>query len=201
MRRCLCRWRSCRRSEITPYVWVHRTMFGTPRRVGVPSENLGACVAPMAARLNITLRGQNGVSPNCCRSLKMLWSIAGCLFGMLLLRRKILPVLPLDRKASAVRPPDPTFPYLRLGVIAAAIIIAALFSVLGRPGTEKVESPKAVAIATRPSIISPSSAPPQILASIDCQPSQDLHRRRPINQRPQSGKPTSHSATPDSCNF
>jgi hypothetical protein len=146
----------------------------------VPSENLGACGAPMAARLNITLRGQNGVSPNCCRSLKMLWSIAGCLFGMLLLRRKILPALPPDRKASAVRPPDPNFPYLRLGVIAAAIIIAALFSVLGRPGTEKVESPKAVAIATRPSIISPSSAPPQKLASLESNPPETLSQETAV---------------------
>jgi hypothetical protein len=77
--------------------------------------------------------------------------------------------LPLDRKASAVRS-SANFPHLRLGVIAAAIIVAALFSVLGRPGTEKVESPKAVAIATRPSIISPSSAPPQILASLESNP-------------------------------
>ena len=146
----------------------------------MPSENLGACGAPMAARLNITLRGQNGVSPNCCRSLKMLWSIAGCLFGMLLLRRKILPALPPDRKASAVRPPDPNFPYLRLGVIAAAIIIAALFSVLGRPGTEKVESPKAVAIATRPSIISPSSAPPQKLASLESNPPETLSQETAV---------------------
>jgi hypothetical protein len=85
--------------------------------------------------------------------------------GLLLLRWKILPTLPLDRKASAVRPSDPNFSYLRPGAVAAAIIIAALFSVLGRLGTEKVESPKAVAIATRPSIISPSSAPPQKPAS------------------------------------
>jgi hypothetical protein len=77
--------------------------------------------------------------------------------------------LPLDRKASAVRS-SANFPHLRLGVITAAIIIAALLSVSGRPGTEKVENPKAVAIASRPSIISPSSAPPQILASIESNP-------------------------------
>jgi hypothetical protein len=78
--------------------------------------------------------------------------------------------LPLNRKASAVRS-SANFPHLRLGVIAAAIIIAALLSVSGRPGTEKtVQNPKAVAIAARPSIISPSSAPPQILASIESNP-------------------------------
>jgi hypothetical protein len=81
---------------------------------------------------------------------------------MLPLRWKILLILPLDRKASAVRSSDPNIPHLRLGVIAAAVMIAALVSVLGRPGTEKVESPKTVAIATRPSITTPSSPPPQI---------------------------------------
>jgi hypothetical protein len=86
------------------------------------------------------------------------------------LRWKILLTLPLDRKASAVRSSDPNIPHLRLGVIAAAMMIAALFSVLGRPGTEKVESPKTVAIATRPSITSPSSAPPQIPASLESNP-------------------------------
>jgi hypothetical protein len=89
---------------------------------------------------------------------------------MLPLRWKILPTLALDREASAGRSSDSNFPHLRLGVIAAAIIIAALFSVLGRPGTEKVESPKAVAIATRPSIISPSTTPPQIPASLESNP-------------------------------
>jgi hypothetical protein len=68
---------------------------------------------------------------------------------------------PVDRKVSVVRPSDFNFPHLRLGAIAAAIVIAALFSVLGRPGTEKVERPNAVAIATTPSITSPSIAPPQ----------------------------------------
>jgi hypothetical protein len=77
--------------------------------------------------------------------------------------------LPLDRKASAVRS-SANFPHLRVGVIAAAIIIAALLSVLGRPATEEVESPKGVAIATRPSIIAPSSAPPQILAPLESNP-------------------------------
>jgi hypothetical protein len=47
------------------------------------------------------------------------------------------------------------------------MMIAALFLVLGRPGTEKVESPKTVAIATPPSITSTSSAPPQIPASLE----------------------------------
>jgi hypothetical protein len=77
---------------------------------------------------------------------------------MMLLRWKMLPTLPPDWKASVVRPSHPNFPYLRLGAIAAAIIISALLSVLGRPGTAKVERPKAVAVATPPSIISPSSA-------------------------------------------
>jgi hypothetical protein len=77
--------------------------------------------------------------------------------------------LPLDRKASAVRS-SANFPYLRVGVIAAAIIIAALLSVLGRPTTKEVESPKGIAIATRPSIISPSSASPQILAPLESNP-------------------------------
>jgi hypothetical protein len=87
---------------------------------------------------------------------------------MLPLRWKILPTLPLDRKASAVR--SSNFPHLRLGVIAAAIILAALFSALGRPGTERAESPKTVAVAIRPSITSPSSAPPQIPASLESNP-------------------------------
>lgn len=45
----------------------------------MPLEKLGAYIAlaSMAARLNIALRGQNGVSPNCCRSLRVLWSSAG----------------------------------------------------------------------------------------------------------------------------
>jgi hypothetical protein len=41
---------------------------------------------------------------------------------------------------------------------------------LGRPGNEKVESPKTVGIATRLSIISPSSAPPQTPASFESNP-------------------------------
>jgi hypothetical protein len=90
-----------------------------------------------------------------------------CLFGMLLLQWKILPALPLVRKASAVRPSDPNFPYLRLGVIAATIIIATLLSVLGRPGTKKLERPKAVAIVTPPSITSPSGAPLQRPAALE----------------------------------
>jgi hypothetical protein len=49
-------------------------------------------------------------------------------------------------------------------------MIAALFSALGRPGTEKAESPKTVAIATPPSIASPSSAPPQVPASLEPNP-------------------------------
>jgi hypothetical protein len=89
---------------------------------------------------------------------------------MLPLRWKILPTLPVDRKASVLRTPDPKFPYLRFGLIAAAIIVAALFSVLGRPGTEKGESPKAVAIASPPSIIPPSNPPPQKLASLESTP-------------------------------
>jgi len=45
-------------------------------------------------------------------------------------------------------------------------MIAALFSVSGRPGTEKAERLRAVAIATPPSIIPPSSAAPQKPASL-----------------------------------
>jgi hypothetical protein len=80
---------------------------------------------------------------------------------MLLLRCKILPTLPSDRRASVVRPSDPNSPYLRLGLLAAAIIIAALFSFLGGLGTEKGERSRAVAVAIPPSITSPSSPRPQ----------------------------------------
>jgi hypothetical protein len=86
---------------------------------------------------------------------------------MLPLRWKILA---LDREASAVRSSASNFPHLRLGVIAAAIIIAALFSVLDRPRTEKVESPKPVGTSTRPSIISSSTASPQIPAALESNP-------------------------------
>jgi hypothetical protein len=89
---------------------------------------------------------------------------------MLPVRWKIPSTLALDREASAVRSSDSNFPHLRIGVIAAAIIIAALFSVSGRPGTEKVESLKTVGMSTRPSIISPSMAPPQIPASLKSDP-------------------------------
>jgi hypothetical protein len=88
-----------------------------------------------------------------------------CLFGMLLLQCKIQPTPPSDRRASVVRSADPNFPYLRLGLLAAAIIIAALFSFFGRLGTEESEQPRAVAADTPPSITSPSSARPQKSAS------------------------------------
>jgi hypothetical protein len=88
---------------------------------------------------------------------------------MLPLRWKTLLTPPLDPKAPAIRSSDPNFP-LRLGVIAAAIMIAALFSVFARPGTEKVESPKTIANATRPSIASLSSVPPQTPASLESNP-------------------------------
>jgi hypothetical protein len=86
------------------------------------------------------------------------------------LRWNIFLTHPLDRKAPAVRSSYPNIPHLRLGVIAAAIMIAALFSVLARPGTQKAESPKTVAIATPPSITSPSSTPPQTPASLESNP-------------------------------
>src|SRR5260370_21252842 len=101
-----------------------------------------------------------------------------CLFGTLLLR--FLPTLPLDRNPSVVRRSDPNFPYLRLGLIAAAIIISALFSVLGRLGAEKVERPKAVAIATPPSIIPPSRAAPHKLASLESNPPETLPRETAV---------------------
>ena len=88
-----------------------------------------------------------------------------CLFGMLLLQCKIQPTLPSNGRASVVRPADPNSPYLRLGLIAAAIIIAALVSFLGRLGGEKGEQPRAVEVATPPSTPSPSSARPQRSAS------------------------------------
>jgi hypothetical protein len=102
-----------------------------------------------------------------------------CLFRMRLLQWKILPALSSARKASAVPPSDPNFPYLRLGVIAATIIfatllIATLLSVLGRPDTEKVERPKAVAIVTPPSITAPSSAPLQKPAALEPNPPETL---------------------------
>jgi hypothetical protein len=97
-----------------------------------------------------------------------------CLFGMLLLRCKILPTLPSDGRASVVRPADPNSPYLRLGLLAAAIIIAALFSFLGRLGTEKGERPRAAAVATPPSITSPSGARPQKPASPESNPPETL---------------------------
>src|SRR5258708_30630759 len=79
-----------------------------------------------------------------------------CLFGTLLLR--FLPTLPLDWKPSVVRRSPPSFPYLRLGLIAAAIILAALFSALGRLGTGIVQRPQAVANAT-PSTAAPHNLP------------------------------------------
>ncbi len=88
--------------------------------------------------------------------------------------------LPLDRNPSVVRRSDPNFPYLRLGLIAAAIIISALFSVLGRLGAEKVERPKAVAIATPPSIIPPSRAAPHKLASLESNPPETLPRETAV---------------------
>jgi hypothetical protein len=66
------------------------------------------------------------------------------------------------------------FPYLRLGVIAAAVVIAALFSVLGRPNSEKVERPKGVAIVTSPTITPPSSASPQKPAALKANPPETL---------------------------
>jgi hypothetical protein len=110
-----------------------------------------------------------------------------CLFGMLLLQWKILPDLPSARKASAGRPSDPNFPYLRLGVVAATIIIATfliatLLFVLGRPGTEKVERTKAVAIVTPPSINSPSSAPLQKLAALEPNPPETLPQDETLPQ-------------------
>lgn len=99
-----------------------------------------------------------------------------CLFGMLLLQWKILPALSLVRKASAVPPSNPNFPYLRHGVIAATIIIATLLSALGRPDTEKAERPKAVAIVAPPSITSPSSAPPQKPAAPEPNPPEALRQ-------------------------
>jgi hypothetical protein len=75
-------------------------------------------------------------------------------------------------RSKAVRrwPSDPSFPYLRLGLIAAAIVIAALCSALGRLGTEKDERPKAIAIAAPPSISPPSSAAPHKPASLESPP-------------------------------
>jgi hypothetical protein len=73
----------------------------------------------------------------------------------------MLPTLPSDRRAPVVRPAGPNPPHLRLGLLAAAIIIAALFSFFDRLGTEQGEQPRAVAAATPPSITSPSSARPQ----------------------------------------
>jgi hypothetical protein len=83
---------------------------------------------------------------------------------MLLLRWKILPTLPPNWKQSVFRPSNPGVPYVRLGVVAAAVVIAALVSLLGRSGTvERVERPKAVAVATPATIIppAPSNEPAQ----------------------------------------
>src|SRR6202048_5354415 len=93
---------------------------------------------------------------------------------MLLLRSTRLPPLPWDRAASVVRPADSNFPYLRFGFIAAAFIIAALFSALGPLGAEKGERPHAVAIVTPPSIIPPSSALPEKPASLESNPPETL---------------------------
>jgi hypothetical protein len=94
---------------------------------------------------------------------------------MLLLRWKILPTLPPDWKQSVARPSTPRFHYLRLGAIAVAIVIAALFSILGRPGTEKiVERPKTVAVAKPPSITSPTIDPPRTLTPLTTNPTDTL---------------------------
>jgi hypothetical protein len=87
-------------------------------------------------------------------------------------------------EGALVRPSDPDFPHLRLGVIAAAIVIAALFSALGRLGTEKVERPKAVAIATTPSISPPSIAPLQKPPSLESNPPETLPEETAVSATP-----------------
>ncbi len=67
------------------------------------------------------------------------------------MRWKLSLTLPSGWKRSVDRLSDPKFHYLRLGVVSAAVVIAAFFSAPGRPDKPgKTEPPKAVAFTPPP---------------------------------------------------
>jgi hypothetical protein len=66
-------------------------------------------------------------------------------------RWKLSLTLPSGWKRSVDRLSDPKFHYLRLGVVSAAVVVAAFFSAPGRPDKPgKAEPPKAVAFTPPP---------------------------------------------------
>src|SRR5260370_21494385 len=85
-------------------------------------------------------------------------------------RWKLSLTLPSGWKRSVDRLSDPKFHYLRLGLVSAAVVVAAFFSAPHRPQKpEKPEQPMAVAVT-----------PPPPDPSFNTLPSDDLHGKRTL---------------------